>query len=145
MPGVCGGCGDGSSPLPCHGLCKQGNLQVDASTRAVVAPADVVVLFMGVLPLLNDPLTPSNEAKHRLDIKYIGSGRAMVFRDGEVVAARWSKKNDASPTLLTYANGPDKGMPVPLVRGQIAIQVVPLTMAVTWKAGQAVVDHSTAE
>ncbi|MGH2407660.1 MAG: DUF3048 domain-containing protein [Candidatus Limnocylindrales bacterium] len=122
-----------------------GTLQRDAATKAVIAPADVVVLFMGIVPLLNDPLTPNNESKHRLDIKYIGSGRALVFRDGEVIAARWSKRDDASPTRLLYASGPDKGMPVPLVRGQVAIQVVPLTLAVTWKVGLKVVDHSMGE
>jgi hypothetical protein len=122
-----------------------GMLQRDANTQQVIAPADVVVLFMGVAPLLNDPFTTTNEAKHRLDVHYIGSGRALIFQDGTVIAARWSKKDDASPTRLLYAGGPDKGMPVPLVRGQIAIQVVPTTLPVTWKLGKTVVNHSLAD
>jgi hypothetical protein len=122
-----------------------GTLQRDASTMQVIAPADVVVLFMGVAPLLNDQFTTTNEAKHRLDVHYIGSGRALVFRDGTVVAARWSKKDDAAPTKLLYAGGPYKGLPVPLVRGQIVIQVVPITLPVAWKLGQRVVNHSLAD
>ncbi|MFI5254935.1 MAG: DUF3048 C-terminal domain-containing protein, partial [Candidatus Limnocylindrales bacterium] len=74
-----------------------------------------------------------------------GSGRALVFRDGTLIAARWSKKDDASPTTLTYASGSLKGTPVPLVRGQDACQVVPIGTAVTWKIGPRVIDQPTAE
>jgi hypothetical protein len=110
-------------------------VQRDAATEQVIAPANVVVLFMGVAPLRNDALTGTNEALHRLEIDYLGTGRALVFRDGTVIAARWSKKDDASPTLLLYASGPYKGTPVALIRGQIAIQVVSESTAVTWKIG----------
>ena len=99
--------------------------QRDWTTKAVVAPSNVVVLFMGTGQLRNDALGQANEKKHRLDIRYIGTGKALVFRDGQVIKATWSKKNDNAPTRFLYASGPLKGEPIPLVRGQIAIQVVP--------------------
>lgn len=110
--------------------------QRDWTTKAVVAPSNVVVLFMGTGQLRNDALGQANEKKHRLDIRYIGTGKALVFRDGEVIKATWSKKKDTAPTRFLYASGPLKGEPVPLVRGQIAIQVVPRATNVTWKAGK---------
>lgn len=111
--------------------------QRDWTTKAVVAPSNVVVLFMGTGQLRNDALGQANEKKHRLDIRYIGSGKALVFRDGQVIKATWSKKNDTAPTRFLYAAGALKGQPIPLVRGQIAIQVVPKSTNVTWKVGKA--------
>jgi len=110
--------------------------QRDGTTKQVVAPANVVVLYMGTAPLRNDKSSRHNEKKHRIDIDYIGTGRALIFRDGEVIKATWSKKNETAPTRFLYASGPLKGKPVPLVRGQIAIQVVPKSTKVTWKLGK---------
>jgi hypothetical protein len=111
-------------------------LQKDAGTDRAIAPANVVVLFMGVAPLRDDGPSSTNEKKHRLEIDYIGQGRALVFRDGALVDATWSKADDASPTLLLHASGTLKGTPVALVRGQIVIQVVPTSTEVTWKLGR---------
>ena len=110
--------------------------QRDWTTKAVVAPSNVVVLFMGTGQLRNDALGQANEKKHRLDIRYIGTGKAIVFRDGQVIKATWSKKSETAPTRFLYASGAHKGEPVPLVRGQIAIQVVPKSTNVTWKVGK---------
>lgn len=110
--------------------------QKDGTTKEVVAPANVVVLFMGTAPLRNDATSRVNEKKHRIDIDYTGTGRALVFRDGTVIKATWSKKNETAPTRFLYASGPLRGEPVPLVRGQIAIQVVPKSTKVTWKLGK---------
>ncbi len=110
--------------------------QRDGTTRKVVAPVNVVVLYMGTAPLRNDRFSRQNEKKHRIDIDYIGSGKALVFRDGKVIKATWSKKTELAPTRFLFAGGPSKGKPVPLVRGQIAIQVVPKSTDVTWKLGK---------
>jgi hypothetical protein len=110
--------------------------QRDGSTKAVVAPSNVVVLYMGTAPLRNDQFSRNNLKKHRIDIDYIGSGKALVFRDGQVIKATWSKKSELAPTRFLYAAGSLKGQPVPLVRGQIAIQVVPKSTKVTWKTGK---------
>ncbi|MFI5291522.1 MAG: DUF3048 domain-containing protein, partial [Candidatus Limnocylindrales bacterium] len=110
--------------------------QKDGTTKAVVAPSNVIVLFMGTGALGNDQFSRNNVRKHRIDIDYIGTGKALVFRDGQVIKATWSKAKENAPTRILYAGGPDKGKPVPLVRGQIAIQVVPRSTNVTWKLGK---------
>ena len=111
--------------------------QRDWTTKKVVAPANVVVLYMGTAPLRNTSSSPHNERKHRIDIDYLGSGKALVFNDGKLTKATWSKKNELAPTRFLYASGPQKGKPIPLVRGQIAIQVVPKSTNVSWKLGKA--------
>ncbi len=106
-------------------------IETDAGNGLPVAPKNVVVLYQAVSPLLGS----NNPEKGRLEIGYLGSGAAMVFRDGLAIAARWSKASNSAPTLLTYANGPQAGQPVALDRGQIFIQVVPVGMNVTWTTG----------
>jgi Protein of unknown function (DUF3048) N-terminal domain/Protein of unknown function (DUF3048) C-terminal domain len=110
-------------------------MQVDAGTKTAVAPANVIVLKMTVGPLVNAPGASTNQEKGRLELGYIGSGAALVFNNGGVVKARWSKASNAEPTLLTYASGPQAGQPVPLVRGQIFFQVVSTSTVVTYRIG----------
>ena len=105
--------------------------QIDAGTGARVAPYDVIVIYVQVGPLLNAPGQPTNQAKGRLELGYTGTGQALVLRDGVAVEARWSKASDTAPLRLTQAAGSDAGAPIPLVRGQIAIQVVPVGTTVT--------------
>lgn len=108
-----------------------GAAQVDAGTGQRVAPYDVVVLYVSIGPLLNEPGQTTNQAKGRLEVGYTGSGPALVMRDGLEIPATWSKASDAAPLLLTYRGGPNAGAPIPLVRGQVAVQVVPIGTAVT--------------
>ncbi|MGC8634401.1 MAG: DUF3048 domain-containing protein [Candidatus Limnocylindrales bacterium] len=103
----------------------------DAGTGARVAPYDVVVLYVAVGPLANAPGQATNQEKGRLEVGYLGSGQALVLQDGTAIDARWSKTSDAAPLLLTRASGTQAGTPISFVRGQIAIQVVPLGTAVT--------------
>ncbi|MGZ6312325.1 MAG: DUF3048 domain-containing protein [Candidatus Limnocylindrales bacterium] len=112
--------------------------QVDAGTKQVVAPANVVVLTMRIGTLANTPSAITNQKKHRLEVQYTGSGSALVFNNGGVIQARWSKASDGAPTILTYAAGPLKGQPVPLVRGQTFVQVVAVSTKVTWSLGRIV-------
>lgn len=108
-----------------------GVAQVDPVTGARVAPFDVVVVYVAVGPLLNQPGQPTNQLKGRLELGYTGSGRALVLRDGVAVDATWSKASDGAPLLLTQASGAAAGAPVQLVRGQVVIQVVPEGTAIT--------------
>jgi hypothetical protein len=110
-------------------------VQVDAGSKTVVAPANVIVLKMAVGPLVNAPGASTNATKQCLELGYIGSGTALVFNNGGVIKARWSKASNAAPTLLTYVSGPNAGQPVALVRGQIFFQVVSTSTTVTYKIG----------
>ncbi len=108
--------------------------QTDYGNGRRIAPSNVVVLYQ-VTGLL--PVEVGQANKHRLEIQYLGTGKAMVFCNGQAIEARWSKKAESSPTYLTYAKGPMAGQPVQLVRGQIFIQVVPTDMAVKWTVATA--------
>lgn len=110
-------------------------VQVDAGTNQPVAPANVVVLMMKVGALVNAPGATTNQEKHRLELGYVGHGNALVFNNGQVVKAIWSKASMTAPTVLKYASGPQAGRPVPLVRGQIFFQVVATGTAITYKIG----------
>lgn len=106
---------------------------VDAATGRQIAPANVVALYMRAGRLSSDP----HPEKGRLELAYTAGGRAVVFHDGRVVEAAWSKADDGSPTLL-WRLDPETGRPtdepLTLTRGQTFVQVVPLGTEVTWKA-----------
>ena len=56
----------------------------------------------------------------------MGEGKALVFREGRVVQATWSKASNAAPTIISDASGVE----IPLVRGHTFIQSVPPSTAV---------------
>ena len=102
-----------------------GKAQIDAADGKRVTARNVVVLFMG---LSIDP--ESEPGYHRPVLAQIGSGKALVFRDGHVIAGTWRKQNAADLTRFFDAAGTE----VTLVRGRIFIQVVPTGTKVTYDA-----------
>jgi hypothetical protein len=106
-------------------------IDVDASNQLRIAPTNVILLYMNVGLLA---CTGHACAKHRLDVEYLGHGKAMVFNNGQAINAVWSKKSDSARTIITYASGPYAGLQVPMVRGQIYVQVVPTGTATSWTA-----------
>ena len=62
------------------------------------------------------PFAPDESAR------FVGSGVAWVYSEGNLVKGKWSKSKESSATIIT---GPD-GEELPLVRGRIFMQVVPL-------------------
>jgi len=100
--------------------------EIDAGTKTRIAPKNVIVLFMQV-SRLND-----GSGKDRKDVKYLGSGKALVFNNGKLTKATWKKASMTAPTLLY---GPD-GQPVTLTVGQTFVQVVPFGTVVTYKVGK---------
>jgi hypothetical protein len=109
--------------------------QYDAATGLRIAPSNVILLYM------NSGLaatTPAQVHKHRLEVQYLGHGTAMVFNNGLSIPAVWTKKGEYSPTVITYAVGPNKGKQIPMVRGQIFIQIVSSGVLASWTPGQPV-------
>lgn len=70
---------------------------------------------------------PLDEHKHML-YDVIGTGKALVFQDGNVVQATWSKKDRTSRTIWTD----DKGKKLALDRGKIFVEILPLDNTVTY-------------
>jgi hypothetical protein len=108
--------------------------EIDPNNDRRVAPSVVVIMFMDTYLMAGH----ANIKKGRLELDYLGQGKAWVFENGTVVGARWNKARETSQTTITYASGPDAGKPVPFVRGQIFIQVVPPDTAVTYTLGTTV-------
>ena len=93
-----------------------GKAQIDPADKARVTTTNIVVLFQKFR--IDTKIEPGHS---RPDITTLGSGEALVLREGRVVEATWRKDDDASPTLLLDAAGAE----IPLVRGRTFIQVVP--------------------
>ncbi len=102
-----------------------GKAQVDAADGRRVTARNVVVLFMRL------SIDPESEPGHaRPVLGQIGTGKALVFRDGHVVTGTWRK--DTAAGLTRFFD--DAGTEVTLVRGRIFIQVVATGTKVTYDA-----------
>ena len=95
-----------------------GSVQVDPADGKPVTTRNVVVLFMSYRT--DTKIEPGHS---RPVVGSIGSGRALVFREGRVIAGRWSKADETAPTHLLDADGVE----IPLVTGRTFIQIVPLS------------------
>lgn len=102
-----------------------GRPQIDALDRTRVTARNVVVLFMSL------SVDPESEPGHaRPVVGILGSGKALVFHDGRVVVGEWRKPSLYDVMRLYDADDTE----IPLVRGRIFFQVVPLGTKVTYKA-----------
>jgi hypothetical protein len=108
--------------------------QLDLNNGRQIAPSVVVVMY--VPTFLASGVQERKEG--RLDMAYVGKGKALVFENGTVIGARWNKSSEYSQTTITYASGPDAGKRVAFVRGQIFIQVVAPDVQVTYTLGSTV-------
>ena len=104
-----------------------GTKQVDAATKKVVAPKNVVIMRMKFGPLTSDPET----YKHRLEAQVIGSGTAWISTNGKTIKGTWRKKSLTAPTLFYDS----KGALVTLTAGQTFVQVMKTTDTVSIKDG----------
>jgi len=76
-------------------------------------------------------IDPNSEPGHaRIVLDQIGSGPALVFREGRVWKATWRKASVDAITRLLGADGTE----IPLVRGRTFFQVVPTGTKVLYKA-----------
>jgi hypothetical protein len=101
-----------------------GRPHIDAADDKRVSVTNVVVLYQKFR------IDTKIERGHsRPDFTTIGSGKALVFREGKVVEATWKKDGDADPTLLLDAAGNE----IPLIRGRTFIQVVPVKTKVSYR------------
>jgi hypothetical protein len=76
------------------------------------------------------PTSYGNQAngKPETALALVGTGKAVVFIDGDATVVTWTKASDAAPTRFTDATG----LPVKLNVGNTWISVVPTTNVVTY-------------
>ena len=102
-----------------------GRAQLDAADGKRVTARNVVVLFMRL------SIDPESEPGYRRPVlDQIGSGKALVFRDGLVISGTWRKDSAAGLTRFFDRAGKE----ITLVRGRIFIQVVATGTNVTYDA-----------
>lgn len=75
--------------------------------------------FKNVVVLFTEEIGPVDELKHML-YETIGRGDALIFKNGEVVEARWSKPTRTDRIMFTTKSGDD----VSFTRGKIWISVI---------------------
>jgi hypothetical protein len=92
-----------------------GKPQIDPADKAPVTTRNVVVLFM---PFHTDTKVEPGHSRPIVDA--IGTGRALIFREGRAVEGTWSKTDQMAPTRLLDAAGNE----IPLVTGRTFFQVV---------------------
>jgi hypothetical protein len=99
-----------------------GTRQVDPASGQQVRPTTVVVMYQSyaMVPGL-DHMRPY--------VGNIGSGAAVVFQEGKAITATWKKGSKTALTRFYDKSGNE----IPLVRGQIFIQSVPIGTKVTYE------------
>jgi hypothetical protein len=102
--------------------------ETDATTKRVVAPKNVVVMYMHFGPLTNSPAS-----KKRLEATITGSGKAWISTNGRTIVGTWRKDTFSGPTRFYDASGQE----VTLTVGQTFVQVLPTGSKVTVVPGKA--------
>jgi hypothetical protein len=102
-----------------------GQKQIDPANNQQVYARNIVVMFQAVS---NDYFETSTGIQ-RINIANIGSGKSIVFKEGKAITGTWKKTS--ATTLTRFFDS--AGNEIPLVRGEIFIQSVPLGTAVTYK------------
>ena len=97
-------------------------LQIDPANNQQIIARNIVVMFQAysIVPSL-DKLRPV--------VANVGSGKAIVFEEGRAITGTWKKASNTDLTRLYD----EAGTEIPLVRGEIFIQSVPIGTAVTYK------------
>jgi hypothetical protein len=97
-----------------------GKPQVDPANKQQVMARNVIVMFQA---LSKDPVDG------RPVVANVGTGKAIVFREGKAIVGTWKKTSNTALTRFYDSSGNE----IPLVRGEIFIQSVPIGTAVTYK------------
>jgi hypothetical protein len=100
-----------------------GKPQIDPANNQQVFARNIIVMFQAVAAD-----TPSY-GMQRITLANVGEGKAIVFKEGTAITGTWKKASDTALTRLYD----DAGAEIPLVRGEIFIQSVPVGTAVTYK------------
>ena len=84
----------------------------------------MIVLFQAL------SIDPNSEPGHKRPVvANVGSGKAMVFEEGKAIVGTWKKTSNTALTRFYDSSGNE----IPLVRGEIFMQSVPIGTAVTYK------------
>jgi hypothetical protein len=100
--------------------------EIDPANKQQVFASSIVVIYQVVT---EDPSVEGGKHARRPNVHNVGSGNAIIFQEGQQIAATWTKKNNTALTRFYDTSGKE----IPLVRGEIFIQSIPATDKVTVK------------
>jgi len=102
-----------------------GEAHIDTLTGKQIAAKNVIIQYVSV----NESNIEEDVGGNRsLEFELTGSGKALIFRDGQVITAIW--KRVALNQMTTYTDA--AGQPVPLNRGLTFIQLVQPEFQASW-------------
>src|ERR1035437_1931241 len=104
----------------------EGKTQIDPANGQQVYARSIVVMYQALTAVAS---VEGGKHAFRPDVHNVGSGKAIVFQEGKQIAATWKKKTNTSLTRFYDSSGKE----ISLVRGEIFIQSIPTTYAVTVK------------
>lgn len=90
-----------------------GRAHLDRATKKQLAAKNVVLMLVPKERVLDN--------KGRLEIKTIGSGKAILLKDGRAMTLKWKKSSTYGRTIFTTL----KGKEIEFNRGSVWIEVVP--------------------
>ena len=100
-----------------------GKNQIDPANNQQVYARNIIVMFQTVT------FDYVDFGIQRVNVGNVGSGNAIVFKEGKAITGTWKKPSDSALTRYYDASGVE----IPLARGEIFIQSVPPGTAVTYK------------
>ncbi|MFA5809606.1 MAG: DUF3048 C-terminal domain-containing protein, partial [Thermoleophilia bacterium] len=102
-----------------------GDAHIDTLTGKQIAAKNVIIQYVSI----TESDTAEDAAGNRvLEFGLTGTGKAMIFRDGQAITATWSRA--ALNQMTTYTDA--AGQPVPLNRGLTFIQLVQPDFQASW-------------
>ncbi|OIP97323.1 hypothetical protein AUK40_03505 [Candidatus Wirthbacteria bacterium CG2_30_54_11] len=111
-----------------------GVMHEDVATEAQISARNVIIEYVSVWFRAGDE-------KGRRDMKIVGEGDLVVFRDGQAVTGTWRKDSREARTQLLDT----EGNVISLVPGNIWVEIVPaLENMVTYDTQASVVDPAVA-
>jgi hypothetical protein len=99
-----------------------GHDQIDPANNQQVYARNIVVMFQ---PVTNDYSEPGHI---RPVVGNVGSGNAIVFKEGQAIVGTWKKTSNTALTRFYDASGKE----ITLVRGELFLQSVPIGTKVTY-------------
>lgn len=98
---------------------------IDAATGAQIAARNVIIQYV---PVTESHIVEDTGGNLGLVFTLTGSGKAVIFRDGQVVSGTWKRSTPGEVT--TYVDA--AGKPIPLLPGQTWIQLVAPDFPAGW-------------
>lgn len=97
----------------------------DSETGQQLAPKNVIIQFV---PSYQSDIVEDIGGAHGMEYTLTGSGKVLIFRDGQVIEGIWVRANKGD--ITQYLDAANK--PIPLNRGLTFVQIVDTNFQPSW-------------